>query len=183
MTMSKEENEKRKNTVTKLLKKGLTVKEIAEMMEVSKSTIRKDIKRFGLKANNKRQSFKMIGDKVLDDYQKGCKIGEIAKKYDRKEESVRKFIYRHKYYKTKDKKKVTVRAIDILKLKGQSDLYKNKLDKVRCELKIGENIKYKEKIYTVIKKYERFVLLQGKEYQITAMYGDFVKTTSGVVNG
>lgn len=39
MAMTKEEKEERKNTVERLLKEGLSVKEIAERTGISKSTV------------------------------------------------------------------------------------------------------------------------------------------------
>ena len=178
MMMTKEEAEERKKLIESLLKEGLTESEAAERMGVSKMTVYKNMKKFGIKANGKRQSFKVIGGKVLEDYKKGYKVGEIAKKYGRKEESVRLFIWRqNKCNKRADNQ------VNVLRLKKYSDLYKDKLNKIRWEMTVGKKIFYEGKSYIVIGKYERFVVLQGKEYQITAMYDDFVRQAGSGGNG
>lgn len=174
MTMTKEEKEERKNTIEKLLNDGLSQKEIAEKIMVSEATVYRNMKKFGLKPNAKRQGFSVIGDKVLEDYKKGCSIGEIAEKYGRKESAVKGFIGGCKNKKTCLKELKNIKG-----LKQSSDLYKEKLKKIRDKMTVGRKINYEGKSYIVVSKYKRFVILQGKEYQITAMYADFMKPTGG----
>ena len=54
MMMTKEEAEERKKLIESLLKEGLTESEAAERMGVSKMTVHRNMKKFGLKANEKR---------------------------------------------------------------------------------------------------------------------------------
>lgn len=178
MMMTKEEAEERKKLIESLLKEGLTEREAAERMGVSEMTVHRNMKKFGLKANGKRQSFKVIGNRVLEDYRKGYKAGEIAKKYGRKEEAVRRFIRRqNKCNKRADNQ------VSVSRLKRQSDLYKDKLDRVKKGMIVGGNVMYNGKSYIVAGKYGRFAVLQGKEYQITAMYDDFVRQAGSAGNG
>ena len=147
-------------------------------MGVSEMTVHRNMKKFGLKANGKRQSFKVIGGRVLEDYKKGYKAAEIAKKYGRKEEAVRRFIrHQNKCNKRADNQ------VSVSRLKRQSDLYKDKLDRVKKGMRVGGNVMYNGKSYIVAGKYGRFAVLQGKEYQITAMYDDFVRQAGSAGNG
>ena len=73
--------------------------------------------------------------------------------------------------------------VNVLRLKKRSDLYKDKLDRVKKGMRVGGNVIYNGKSYTVVEKYGRFALLQGKEYQITAMYDDFVRQAGSGGNG
>ena len=123
-------------------------------------------------------AYGVIGDKVFEDYKNGCGIEEIAKKYDRKKESVKNFIL----YREGCGRRQRNNLISVMRLKRYSDLYKDKLNKIRREMTVGKKIFYEGKSYIVIGKYERFVVLQGKEYQITAMYGDFIEM-AGVADG
>ena len=173
--MTKEKAKERKNTIEKLLNDGLTAEEIAEKMKLSPRTIYSYKKKFGLEANGKKRSFKAIGDKVFADYQKGLTVREIAKKYDREPKAVEKFIYCRKNYKADNKGRTKAKATDVVRLRTQSALYQNKLDKVKRNLKVGECVRYNGEDYTIIEKYRRFAVLQGKEYQITVMYDDFVR--------
>ena len=173
--MTKEKAKEMKNTIEKLSKEGLTAEGIAEKMELSSMTVYKYIKKFGLKTNGKKRGFRAIGGKVFEDYQKGLTVKEIAEKYDREPKAVRKFVCYRKNYKADNKGKTKVKAMDVVRLRTQSALYQDKLDKVKRNLKVGECVRYNGENYTVIEKYRRFAVLQGKEYQITVMYDDFVR--------
>ena len=174
--MTKEEAAERKKLIEGLLKEGLTAAGIAEKIGLSSMTVHRNIKKFGLKANGKRQSFKVIGARVLEDYKKGFKIEEIAKKYGRKEEAVRNFIW----YQNKSDKRPQV---NVLRFKRQSDVYKDKIKRVKKGMRVGGTVIYNGKSYIVVEKYERFVVLQGNEYQITAMYDDFVRPAGSAADG
>ena len=63
-----------------------------------------------------------------------------------------------------------------------SDLYKNKLQEIKEKIQIGDNVRYKGKLYIVIAKRDRFVDLQGENlYGTTVLYDDFIKRDKGSV--
>lgn len=61
--------------------------------------------------------------------------------------------------------------------------YQYKINKFKRKLKLGSKVKYTKtvkydkakKIYTVLQKYDRFVVLQGPAYQTTARYEELLK--------
>lgn len=172
----------RKDKIKKLIDKGLTIVEIAEHLNVSNVTAFRDIHRFGLKTQRSKNSWKDIGDDVFFDYQNGLSKQEIAKKYNRSIVSVTNFI--------SHKKKINIEDNDIEEyneLERCLELYRNKIQKIKKNIKIGDKVWYTKKLreddgrdgvtkmYTVLQKYDRFVLLQGTSYQITARYEELLK--------
>lgn len=61
--------------------------------------------------------------------------------------------------------------------------YQYKINKFKRKLKLGSKVKYTrnvkydkvKKIYTVLQKYDKFVVLQGHAYQTTARYEELLK--------
>lgn len=138
------------------------------MKPIEKEAQNSIIKSVNAKPNYEKKSFKIIGKDIIRDYASGSKISEIAKKYDRSENSVRSLI--NKSQKTK----YGAGTVEVMRLINDSNAYKIKLDKVKEKMEIGKKLMIKGRPYTVIDKYDRFVVLQGKEYQTTVMYADFI---------
>lgn len=61
------------------------------------------------------------------------------------------------------------------RFKTDSERYINELNRIKRNIKVGDKVKYGGMEYTAEKKYDKFVVLRGKNYRTSALYDDFVR--------
>lgn len=172
MTITKEAREARNNNINKLVSEGLGCAEIAERLNISLSTVRRDMLKFGLKKPKfKNQSWKDIHEEACNDYLSGMTVREMAEKYNRTEKSVVNFVNRYGC-----KRNIyLIKNLENSRRKTDSERYINELNGIKRNVKVGDMVKYRGAEYTVETKYDTFVVLRGKNYRTSMMYDDFVR--------
>lgn len=127
------------------------------------------MKSVNAKPNYEKKSFKIIGKDIIRDYASGLKISEIAKKYDRSENSVRSLI--NKSQKTK----YGAGTVEVMRLINDSNAYKIKLAKVKEKMEIGKKLMIKGR--TADDKELEFTNMleqSGKKYYRKLKHGEII---------